>query len=40
MLVALGTIGLAYPRIQEIDVNPLIIAAAGAVAVDATIIVQ
>jgi len=40
ILVALGTIGLAYPRIQEIDVNPLIIDAAGAVAVDATIIVK
>lgn len=38
MLVALGTIGLACPRIQEIDVNPLIISPAGAVAVDATII--
>jgi acyl-CoA synthetase (NDP forming) len=40
LLVALGTIGLAYPRIQEIDINPLIVAAAGAVAVDATIIVK
>jgi acyl-CoA synthetase (NDP forming) len=40
MLVALGTIGLAYPRIQEIDINPLIVDAAGAVAVDATIIVM
>jgi acetyltransferase len=40
MLVALGTIGLAYPRIQEIDINPLIVNAAGAVAVDATIIVK
>jgi acyl-CoA synthetase (NDP forming) len=40
MLVALGTIGLAYPRIQEIDINPLIVDAAGAVAVDATIILM
>jgi acyl-CoA synthetase (NDP forming) len=40
MLVALGTVGLAYPRIQEIDINPLIVDAAGAVAVDATIIVK
>jgi acetyltransferase len=40
MLVALGTIGLAYPRIQEIDINPLIVDAAGAVAVDATIILR
>ncbi|MCX5857764.1 MAG: acetate--CoA ligase family protein [Deltaproteobacteria bacterium] len=31
-------IGLAYPRIQEIDVNPLIMTATGAVAVDATMI--
>jgi acyl-CoA synthetase (NDP forming) len=38
ILTALGMIGLAYPRIQEIDVNPLIITAAGASAVDATII--
>jgi acyl-CoA synthetase (NDP forming) len=40
MLVTLGTIGLAYPRIQEVDINPLIVTAAGAVAVDATIIVK
>jgi acetyltransferase len=40
MLAALGTIGLAFPRIQEIDVNPLIISPAGAVAVDATIILM
>jgi acetate---CoA ligase (ADP-forming) len=38
ILMGLGRIGLAYPRIQEIDVNPLIITTAGAVAVDATII--
>ena len=38
ILTALGMIGLAYPRIQEIDVNPLIITAAGAIAVDATVI--
>jgi acetyltransferase len=40
MLVALGKIGLSYPRIQEIDINPLIITAQGPVAVDATIVVS
>ncbi|PKN60852.1 MAG: CoA-binding protein [Deltaproteobacteria bacterium HGW-Deltaproteobacteria-11] len=40
ILTALGNIGLAHPRIQEIDINPLIITAEGAVAVDATIIVR
>jgi len=38
ILMALGNIGLLYPRIAEIDINPLIITAAGAVAVDATIV--
>ena len=38
ILVALGNVGLSYPRIREIDINPLIITAAGAVAVDATIV--
>ncbi len=40
IITALGNIGLAHPRIQEIDINPLIITAEGAVAVDATIIVK
>jgi acetyltransferase len=40
IITALGNVGLAHPRIQEIDVNPLIVGAAGAVAVDATIIVK
>ena len=40
ILVALGEIGLAYPRIQEIDINPLIVGAEGAVAVDATIVLE
>jgi acetyltransferase len=39
-LVAVGNLGLACPRIQEIDINPLIITETGAVAVDATIILQ
>jgi len=40
IITALGNVGLAHPRIQEIDVNPLIVSAAGSVAVDATIIVK
>jgi len=40
ILVAVGNMGLLYPRIQEIDVNPLIIGEKGAVAVDATIILE
>ena len=38
ILMGLGMIGIDYPRIQEIDVNPLIMTATGAVAVDATVI--
>jgi acetyltransferase len=38
ILVALGSIGLTYSRIQEIDINPLIVHAQGVVAVDATIV--
>ena len=38
ILVSLGAIGINYPRIQEIDINPLIISGRGATAVDATII--
>jgi acetate---CoA ligase (ADP-forming) len=40
-LVALGDIGLRYPRIHEIDVNPIIVGEKGAmVAVDATIVLR
>ena len=38
ILVALGDIGLTYPRIHEIDINPLIVSENGAIAVDATIV--
>ncbi len=38
MIFALGDIGLKYPRIQEIDINPMIISENGIVAVDATIV--
>jgi acetate---CoA ligase (ADP-forming) len=40
IIIALGNVGLANPRIKEIDINPLIITAAGAVAVDATIVLD
>ncbi|MBA4397918.1 MAG: CoA-binding protein [Syntrophus sp. (in: bacteria)] len=40
IITALGNIGLTHPRIQEIDVNPLIVTENGAVAVDATIILR
>ena len=37
MLTALGNLGLAFLGIQEIDINPMLVGPAGAVAVDATI---
>jgi acetyltransferase len=40
ILIALGNVGLAYSRIKEIDINPLIVTAAGALAVDATIVLD
>lgn len=39
MLTALGNIGLDCPQIKEIDINPLMVTASGAVAVDATVVV-
>jgi acetyltransferase len=38
-LVALGRLALAYPEIESIDVNPLILTPAGPVAVDALVVV-
>jgi acetate---CoA ligase (ADP-forming) len=40
IIVRLGEIGLAFPRIREIDINPLICGGEGAVAVDATIVLE
>jgi len=40
LLVTLGEIGLAHPRIREIDINPLICTEEGVVAVDATIVLE
>jgi len=38
ILVRLGALAVAYPRIREIDVNPLIVSAGRVVAVDASVI--
>ncbi len=38
VLIALGNIAISYPRVREIDINPLIITPTGAIAVDATIV--
>jgi acyl-CoA synthetase (NDP forming) len=40
ILVSIGNLGAALPRITEIDVNPLMIAAGQPVAVDATVVVE
>ena len=40
ILVRIGQLGLAYPQIKEIDLNPLIVWKSLPVAVDATIIVE
>ena len=39
-LVALGQIAIAYPEVESIDVNPLILSPGGAVAVDALVVVS
>ena len=38
ILLNLGNLGATYPRIQEIDINPLIVGEHGLVAVDATVV--
>jgi acetyltransferase len=38
-LVALSRLAVAYPEIQSVDVNPLILTASGPVAVDALIVI-
>ncbi|MGH3135244.1 MAG: acetate--CoA ligase family protein [Gaiellaceae bacterium] len=37
-LIALGQIAIAYPEVESIDVNPLILSSTGAVAVDALVV--
>jgi acetyltransferase len=38
IIIRLGEIGLAFPQISEIDINPLIWGDKGAIAVDATVV--
>jgi acetyltransferase len=40
LLVRIGELGLAYPQIKEIDLNPLIVSDGKPIAVDATIIID
>ena len=40
MLLALGRLGLDHPAVQEIDVNPVILAGARPVVVDALIVLR
>ncbi len=40
ILVRIGELGLAYPQIKEIDVNPLIVSVGKPIAADATIIID
>lgn len=40
ILMTLGEIGLSRPRIREIDINPFIVGEEGALAVDATMILE
>jgi len=39
-LVRIGELGLTYPQIKEIDLNPLIVSDGKPIAVDATIILD
>ena len=40
MLVALGRLGMARPDILEVDLNPVIAASSGAIAVDALVVLE
>ena len=40
ILVRIGELGLAYPQIKEIDLNPLIVSGGKPIAVDATIVLD
>ena len=40
ILVRVGDLGLAYPRVREIDINPLIVTGGNPVAVDASVILD
>ncbi len=40
ILVNLGDLGIAYPQIEEIDINPILIANGAPVAVDASVILK
>jgi hypothetical protein len=40
MLVALGRLGMTRPEILEVDLNPVIASASGAVAVDALVVLE
>ncbi|MBW6485123.1 MAG: acetate--CoA ligase family protein [Syntrophobacterales bacterium] len=40
IIVRMGEIGLAFPQISEIDINPLLYGPDGAVAVDATVVLR
>ena len=39
-IAMVGEIGFAFPRIREIDINPLICGKEGSMAADATIILE
>jgi acetyltransferase len=40
ILVRVGELGCAYPRVREIDINPLIVEEGRPVAVDASVILE
>jgi len=40
ILIGLGNLALAIPRIREIDVNPILVTAEGLIAVDATVVLD